>query len=424
MGQVWAAQHLTLGHHVAIKVLHGNIMSAAEPRARFEREARLMAQLGETSRHITRVIEHGVLSDGVPYLVMEHLRGEDLAIRLKRDKALPIAKVAEIVAQLAKALSAAHAQGVVHRDIKPANVFLTTDEEGNDLVKLLDFGVAKAVSDGNEQTMAGQVIGTPNYMAPEQLTGETVVDHRADLFAVGSVAYRCAVGKSAFGKGSISEMAMRVVSMQPAPPSSVNPSLPPSFDAFIAKCMAKSPSDRFQSARELADALTTVAADLGSAAYQVPTMFSALETGEVSSLGMGSLGSGSLTNGLAQSHRPAPSAPHPSNRGLILGLAGIAVAGAVAALFVLTRRQPEREPAPALAASVPAVVSVVPSAPAASAAPAASSSAPAASAVADVPAPSTAKTAAGRAPVGGARPAPGAGAKPGVQDTWHKKDEL
>ncbi|MCC6645205.1 MAG: serine/threonine protein kinase [Polyangiaceae bacterium] len=425
MGQVWAAQHLTLGHHVAIKVLHGSIMSSAEPRARFEREARLMAQLGEASRHITRVIEHGVLSDGVPYLVMEHLRGEDLAMRLKREKVLPLAKVSDLVSQLAKALAAAHAQGVVHRDIKPANVFLTTDEEGHDLVKLLDFGVAKAVADGNEQTMAGQVIGTPNYMAPEQLTGEAAVDHRADLFAVGSVTYRAAVGKSAFGKGSISEMAMRVVSMQPAAPSSVNPALPASFDAFITKCMAKSPTERFQSARELADALAAVAAELGSAAFQVPALFSALETGEMSSLG-----AGSLTNGLAQSRRP-PDDPPPrrTNTALVLGLATLAVAGGVGALLVLTRpaaRETTAAPpasvqpvaAPAAPSSTPTVASATPAVSATASAPAASSSAPAHE-------PPHGRVGQGHLPPSTARATQAApAAKPAVVDTWNKKDEL
>jgi len=242
MGQVWSAHHETLGHVVAVKVLHGNIMSESEPRARFEREARLMAQLGESSRHITRVMEHGVLPDGTPYLVMECLRGEALDVRLKRERVLPIGSTAEIVSQLCRALSVAHAAGVVHRDIKPGNVFLTQDDDGKLLVKLLDFGVAKAMAEtAGEQTVSGQVIGTPNYMSPEQVTQDVPVDHRADLFAVGAIAYRCSTGKTPFGKGSMSEMAMRILSATPQRPTILSPTLPESFDAFIQRALEKNP---------------------------------------------------------------------------------------------------------------------------------------------------------------------------------------
>jgi len=259
MGQVWAAQHLTLGHIVAIKVLRGSVMNSSEPRARFEREARLMARLGEMSRHIARVSEHGGLADGTPFLVMELLRGEGLDAALKREKVLALDYVAQIVAQLCKALTVAHAEGVVHRDIKPANIFLCVDEDGGLLVKLLDFGVAKARSElGGEQTVAGKVIGTPNYMAPEQLTGDIPIDHRADLFAVGSIAYRCATGKTPFGTASLSEMAVRIVTMTPRLPSSLNARLPVAFDTFAERALSKQPEYRFQTAKEVADALSGV----------------------------------------------------------------------------------------------------------------------------------------------------------------------
>lgn len=255
MGKVWEAEQLSLGQTVAIKVLHGNVMYDDEPRARFAREARVMAQLGDMSRHITRVFEHGVLEDGVPYLVMERLRGEGLDACLKREKVLPIGRVADVIEQLCKALAVAHAEGIVHRDLKPANIFLCTDEDGCLWVKLLDFGVAKALAEVGEQTGKDQVIGTPNYMSPEQLQTDATIDHRADLFAVGTIAYRLATGRVAFGKGTMQEMAQRILSATPAAPTSINPSLPRSFDEFITKAIAKSPADRFQSARELSEAL-------------------------------------------------------------------------------------------------------------------------------------------------------------------------
>jgi eukaryotic-like serine/threonine-protein kinase len=258
MGEVWSAEHLTLGHTLAIKALR-TTMKDEESIARFEREARVMAQLGDLSRHITRVTEHGVMPDGTPYLVMEVLRGEGLDLLLKRERRLSLDRVAAIITQLCKALSAAHKEGVVHRDIKPANIFITQNEDNELLVKLLDFGVAKAMAEAANDTGAGQLVGTPNYMSPEQMSADATVDHRSDLFAVGSIAYRCATGKTPFGNGSVKEMATRILTAEPPVPSKVHSGLPKSFDAFIAKALAKEPADRFQSARELSDALREVA---------------------------------------------------------------------------------------------------------------------------------------------------------------------
>jgi serine/threonine-protein kinase len=262
MGQVWSAQNVQLGHVVAIKVLHDTVVNSEEPRMRFAREAKVLEQLGDMSKHITRVLEYGVLGDGVPYLVMERLKGEGLEVRLKRQKVIPLPEVADIVGQLCKALSITHAENIVHRDIKPQNIYLCPDPEdpAKIMVKLLDYGVAKAVSKAAaENTPRGQIIGTPNYMSPEQIQTDAVVDHRADLFAVGAIAYRCATGRVAFGKGNAQELAQRVLAAMPTAPSSLNPALPPEFDAFITRSLAKSPADRDQSARELAEALHRVA---------------------------------------------------------------------------------------------------------------------------------------------------------------------
>lgn len=271
MGRVWSAVHVSLGHRVAIKMLHGSVVHTEEARVRFAREARVMEALGDMSRHITRVIEHGVLGDGVPYLVMELLIGEGLDACLKREKVLTLARTSEIVAQLCKALAVAHVEGVVHRDLKPANIFLCKNEDGSLFVKLLDFGVAKALAEVGEDTGKGQVLGTPQYMSPEQMQTAATIDHRADLFAVGTIAYRCATGRSAFGKGTVSEMAVRILTQEPTPPSRINPALTIDFDEFITKCLAKSPDDRHGSARELADALALVVDVMGPAASRLPS---------------------------------------------------------------------------------------------------------------------------------------------------------
>src|SRR4051812_9746941 len=233
MGHVWSAQHATLGHTVAVKFLHGSVAMSAEPRARFEREARLAARLGEASRHITRVTDHGVTSEGTPFLVMELLSGEGLEVRLKRERRLPFFLITKIASQLCRALHVAHGAGVIHRDLKPANVFLCeSEEDGEVFVKLLDFGVAKATleAEENQQTRAGALIGTPNYMSPEQIVGDSAVDARSDLWAVAAIVYRMAVGRAPFGSGSLSELAMRIVSTEPPQPTTLAPDLPHEFD--------------------------------------------------------------------------------------------------------------------------------------------------------------------------------------------------
>ncbi len=285
MGEVWQAEHVTLGHQVAIKFLHGSVASAAEPRARFEREARVAARLGEASRHITRVTDHGVTVDGTPFLVMEFLHGEGLEVRLKRERRLPLALCARITSQLSRALAVAHAGGVIHRDLKPANVFLCDDPDNPNemLVKLLDFGVAKAEGDENQATRAGALIGTPNYMSPEQITGEPL-DARSDLWAAAAIVYRMAVGRAPFGSGSLSELAMRIVGTEPPQPTSLAPDLPHEFDLWAQKGLAKKPAQRFQNARELADSLAMVS---GVSAAGITGTFSsaaaealALQTGD------------------------------------------------------------------------------------------------------------------------------------------------
>lgn len=262
MGRVWSATHAALGHGVAIKLLHPGGAVSPDACARFEREARLAARLGETCRHVARVLDYGHLEDGTPFLVMELLRGEELAARLRREGRLPLDVCARIVRQLCRALSAAHAAGVVHRDVKPSNVFLCEgDSDGGPLVKLMDFGVAKAARESarDEATRVGTVIGTPSYMSPEQVLASPVIDARADLWGVVATVYRMAVGQTPFGQGGFGELGVRILSASPVRPSAVDPSSPRAFDAFIDKGLAKDPEARFQSAEALADALALVA---------------------------------------------------------------------------------------------------------------------------------------------------------------------
>lgn len=261
MGSVWKAQHLMLGHGVAIKFLHASLDAYPQGRIRFEREGKLAARLGEASRHICRVTEFGVLPAGTPFVVMELLQGEELARRLKREHVLDLALVAEIVAQLCRALTVAHRADVVHRDLKPANVFLCAAEDGQGVfVKLLDFGVAHApLEDDTEGTRQGVVFGTPSYTSPEQISGEPI-DGRADLWSVAVLTYRMATGSAPFGSGSLHEIGLRILTVDPPAPSSLRPELPPEFDAWMKRALSKQREGRFASALELSEALLAASA--------------------------------------------------------------------------------------------------------------------------------------------------------------------
>jgi len=255
MGVVWKARHRTLGHDVAVKFLApGQLTQSAL--ARFEREARLSARLGEMSRHIARVYDHGTFGQ-MPFVVMELLSGESLAQNLAREHTLPLADIARIVSHLSKALGVAHSEGVVHRDLKPANIFLTRLREDDDfLVKLLDFGVAKACLEEEDDTSpSGSLVGTLSYMSPEQILGEPQLDGRADLWAVGVLTYRMATGRTPFSFGERADLVARILGAAPPLASEVEPSIPKSFDAWVERALAKRPIDRFADAKQMARAL-------------------------------------------------------------------------------------------------------------------------------------------------------------------------
>ncbi len=253
MGEVFLAEDTTLGRKVAIKMLPEQSVGSDLARRRLINEARAAAALDHPN--ICAIHEVGE-EDGCVFIVMPHVDGETLAERIARQPLAP-AEVVDIGIQAAQALEAAHAAGVIHRDIKPQNIIVTPRGQ----LKVLDFGLAKlatpelAETQTSERlTLAGSVLGTPAFMAPEQLRG-LEIDARADIYALGATLYECATGRSAFGGGTLVEVAMRVMSVTPQPPSEINPAMPPALDAIIARAMARDVTARYQSARLLHDEL-------------------------------------------------------------------------------------------------------------------------------------------------------------------------
>ena len=254
MGSVWVAEHLGLKTQVAVKFMSGEITAHPEARARFVREATAAAQI--KSPHVVQVFDHGVTDDGLPYIVMELLEGEDLSKRIERAGALDPHDVAAIVSQISKALSRAHSQGIIHRDIKPENVFLVDTDDDELFVKVLDFGIAKQSSDaGMNMTSTGAMVGTPYYMSPEQIMSAKGVDLRSDLWSLAVVAYHALTARLPFVGETVGALCVTINTGVFQSPSRIRPELGPDVDAWFSRALAREPEARFGSAKELASTL-------------------------------------------------------------------------------------------------------------------------------------------------------------------------
>ena len=253
MGAVWLAYHTGLDVPCAVKFIHEEGATSAELRGRFEREAKAAAQL--RSPHVVQILDHGTW-EGMPYIAMEYLEGEDLEARLTRQGKLGLQETTAITLQVARALARAHAAGLVHRDLKPANIFLVHDDD-REIAKVLDFGIAKSrsVALGNDsKTKTGSVMGTPYYMSPEQAQGTKEVDHRSDLWALAVIVYQCVTGELPFDSSALGDLFVKII-VNPIPVPSSVAEVPPRFDAWWARAAARDPGERFQTAKELAEAL-------------------------------------------------------------------------------------------------------------------------------------------------------------------------
>ena len=261
MSVVYLATHLELDQHVALKVLSAAALLLPEYVVRLKREARAVSHI--RSEHVARVYDIGMLEGAnVPYLVMEHLTGYDLATILGHHEQLPVDYVAMCVLQSCEALAEAHALGIIHRDLKPANLFVTENVDGSACVKVLDFGISRMTrAPGlSPLTDPGTVLGTPSYMAPEQMEASAHVDGRSDIWALGTIIYELLVGQPPYTGASLPQIFVKIMRAH-TPRPSAHRSVPPLVDKIVARCLAIDPDKRYQTVAELAAAI----AELGPA---------------------------------------------------------------------------------------------------------------------------------------------------------------
>jgi serine/threonine protein kinase len=269
MSTVYLAEHALIGRRVAVKVLHAEVARSAESVARFMAEARTVGTLGHPN--VIASTDMGHLPDGRPYLILEYLEGWTLAEELESVGRLPFQRAVHIAMQIASGVGAAHGRGIVHRDLKSDNVFLTQSEHAADEVKILDFGISKFLESPLEtgQTQRGIILGTPDFMAPEQIHSPELVDHRADIYALGTILYHMLTGRTPFENTPAPKLWNRILNESPRPIGS--PDVPGPLGEIIQRLLAKDPADRPQSMVDVFDALLPFAYPPGSDRLSSPT---------------------------------------------------------------------------------------------------------------------------------------------------------
>ena len=268
MGRVYVAEHVKMNRQCAIKVMSASLMNDAESTTRFAREASNAARI--LHPNVAAVFDYGEAEKTV-YLVMEYIDGESLSTLLAREGALDPRRAIDIARQIADGLTAAHELGIVHRDLKPDNVIVATKRDGREIAKVVDFGIAKAVSDSPQDalTRSGLVIGTPEYMSPEQLLGDPV-DARADIYALGCMLYQMLTGVQPFDAVTREQMIRRRLNEPPPHVQQTIPEIPRRLDTLIAHMLARSPSERLASAAAVSAALDPALALVGWVAASTP----------------------------------------------------------------------------------------------------------------------------------------------------------
>jgi tRNA A-37 threonylcarbamoyl transferase component Bud32 len=347
MGAVYEGENVRIHRRVAIKVLHSNVAENIDAVQRFEREAQAAGRIG--SDHIVEVLDLGNLPDGDRFMVMEYLDGESLTLRIQARGRLTPNEAAPLMIQLLEGLGAAHGAGIIHRDLKPDNVYILRTKKGaGDYVKILDFGISKFnklnSDSGMSMTRTGAVMGTPYYMSPEQAKGSKEMDHRSDLYSAGVILYEAITGQVPFNAETFNELIFKIVLEQPAPPQQHVPDLDPAFSSIMQKSMAREQRDRFQTAQEFADALSTwLGSGQGVAAVPLrQTPAGAHLAGQTPALGQ-TPPAWANTPGATAGHTTAQGGPQKKSSGAVVtAVAAIAIlgGGAVLAFKLMGKSQP------------------------------------------------------------------------------------
>ena len=257
MGVVMAAWHLQLNQRVALKFMQPGLAADGQSAMRFQREARAAARL--QTMHVGKVLDLDSLPNGTPFVVMEFLDGEGLDRRLAREKTIPVPAALEWVRQGLTALAEAHAAGIVHRDVKPGNLFLAKRPDGTELVKVLDFGIAKSIDPeiehGLSSTSSRLMLGSPPYMPPEQFIPNSAIDARADIWATGVVLYQLVSGKLPFDSENLVDVMYAIRHLPHRPLLEVAPHVPAAVVALVERCLNKDPNARFTDAQAMMKAV-------------------------------------------------------------------------------------------------------------------------------------------------------------------------
>lgn len=264
MGTVYLCEHAVLHRRFAVKVLRPDLAGDVELVDRFRNEAIAASRIGQ--ENVVDVLDFGAEEDGALYYVMEALDGVSLGAVIHGQAPLPVARSLCILEQVCRALAAAHARGVVHRDVKPDNVFLVPRDDGAEIAKLIDFGISHVPppGGGDRLTRAGSIIGTPEYMAPEQAAGGPV-DHRSDVYALGVLAFEMLTARLPIVGGDPIATLVAHRTQPPGPPSAFRPGIPPEVDALVLRALEKRPEDRFASMSAFAAEIARIRAAVGEA---------------------------------------------------------------------------------------------------------------------------------------------------------------
>jgi serine/threonine-protein kinase len=349
MGVVVAARHRDLDQQVAVKFLLPEIAKRKDAAERFRREARAAVRI--TSEHVARVLDVGSSEDGVPYMVMEYLHGDDLAAEIRTRGQMAVVEAVSYILQACEAVAEAHAAGIVHRDLKPANLFLAHRADGSRLVKVLDFGISKSTSAGSMSDLAltttSALIGSPLYMSPEQMHSAKTVDGRTDIWSLGAILFQLLAGRPPYVAESIPQLCSALLNDSPPPLASFRQDVSPELEAAVLGALVKDKNQRYATVADFARALTPFApesrihAERAGRVLSVSGAQAALPSGShpvLASSSPSTSGSGSqpgydptMASVRAPGERTLASwgktggAQAPSRLGLVLALVGVAV---------------------------------------------------------------------------------------------------